>query len=495
MSKSVLEMEANQAKAFFLKEKSFCSIELPKYFSFQKLLDKVSKEVEKNNNLNEYKPNDYVNYLLLSNKDGKFSWRPLQIIHPLLYVLLVHKITTLQYWEEIRNKFKEFQNNTKIICCRIPHENEEEHKTDKGINILNWWEGIEQESIKLSLRFQYLLVTDITDCYGSIYTHSIPWALHTKEKAKKEKDNKKLIGNIIDFLLQKMSYDQTNGIPQGSVLMDFIGEIVLGYADLELTKKIDADGGIKDYHILRYRDDYRIFTNNPQDASRIAKYLSEILQKLGMKLNPYKTDISDDVIKSSIKSDKLYGIISKRGEQSIFDHLILIHSFADKYPNSGTLQKLLIQFLKRIEKSKKLKNVEVLISILTDIAYKNPRIYPVFSAILSHLLDFIKDNAFEITQKILDKFKGIPNTSHLNIWLQRLTLKTKWDLEFPEELCKQVTETINNDKSSIEIWKTGWIKNKALKNIIKDTSIINKKELEEMSLKITSKEIDIFNEY
>lgn len=494
MSKSVLEMEANQAKAFFLKEKSFCSIELPKYFSFQKLLDKVSEKIERSNDIN-YQPNDYINYPLLSNKDGKFSWRPLQIIHPLLYVLLVHKITIPQHWEEIRGKFKEFQNNTKIVCCSIPHENEEEHKTDKGINILNWWEGIEQESIKLSLRFQYLLVTDITDCYGSIYTHSIPWALHTKEKAKEKKGEKNLIGNIIDTLLQKMSYNQTNGIPQGSVLMDFIGEIVLGYADLELTQKIDADGGIKDYHILRYRDDYRIFTNNPQDASRIAKYLSEILQKLGMKLNPYKTDISDDVIKSSIKSDKLYGIISKRGEQSIFDHLILIHSFADKYPNSGTLQKLLIQFLKRIEKSKKLKNVEVLISILTDIAYKNPRIYPVFSAILSHLLDFIKDNALEITQKILDKFKGIPNTSHLNIWLQRLTLKANWNLEFPEVLCKMVIDTIDDNKSSIRIWKTEWVENKNLKNIINNTSIINKKEFEEMSLKISSKEIDIFNEY
>lgn len=214
-----------------------------------------------------------------------------------------------------------------------------------------------------------------------------------------------------------------------------------------------------------------------------------------MKLNPYKTDISDDVIKSSIKSDKLYGIISKRGEQSIFDHLILIHCFADKYPNSGTLQKLLVQFLKRIEKSKKLKNVEVLISILTDIAYKNPRIYPVFSAILSHLLDFIKNNALEITQKILDKFKGIPNTSHLNIWLQRLTLKTNWNLEFPEDLCKMVIDTINNKKSSIEIWKTEWIKNKNLKNIIDSTPIIEEKEMKKMSLKITSKEIDIFNEY
>ena len=95
------------------------------------------------------------------------------------------------------------------------------------------WTGIYKIISKISVS----LVTDITDCYGSIYTHSIPWALHTKEKAKKEKATKKLIGNIIDFLLQKMSYDQTNGIPQGSVLMDFIGEIVLGYADLELTKK------------------------------------------------------------------------------------------------------------------------------------------------------------------------------------------------------------------------------------------------------------------
>lgn len=28
-----------------------------------------------------------------------------------------------------------------------------------------------------------------------------------------------------------MSYEQTNGIPQCSTLMDFIAEIVLGYAD------------------------------------------------------------------------------------------------------------------------------------------------------------------------------------------------------------------------------------------------------------------------
>jgi len=55
-----------------------------------------------------------------------------------------------------------------------------------------------------------------------------------------------------------MTYGQTNGIPQGSVLMDFIAEIVLGYTDLELSHKINQLK-IEDYQIIRYRDDYRIF--------------------------------------------------------------------------------------------------------------------------------------------------------------------------------------------------------------------------------------------
>ena len=35
-----------------------------------------------------------------------------------------------------------------------------------------------------------------------------------------------------------MRYGQTNGIPQGSVLMDFISEMVLGYIDKLLEEKI-----------------------------------------------------------------------------------------------------------------------------------------------------------------------------------------------------------------------------------------------------------------
>ena len=64
------------------------------------------------------------------------------------------------------------------------------------------------------------------------------------------------IGNSIDKHLRDMAYGQTNGIPQGSVLMDFIAEMVLGFADLEISIRIQQ-ANIQDYEIIRYRDDYQ----------------------------------------------------------------------------------------------------------------------------------------------------------------------------------------------------------------------------------------------
>ena len=57
-------------------------------------------------------------------------------------------------------------------------------------------------------------------------------------KSEKERKKEKLFGDSIDKLLRYMHYGQTNGIPAGSVLMDFIAELVLGYTDLELSEKI-----------------------------------------------------------------------------------------------------------------------------------------------------------------------------------------------------------------------------------------------------------------
>ena len=78
--------------------------------------------------------------------------------------------------------------------------------------------------------------------------------------------------------------------------MDFVAEIVLGYADLLLSEKLSILK-IKDYKILRFRDDYRIFTNNSLEAEQITKELSETLSELGLKLNADKTEASHDIMK------------------------------------------------------------------------------------------------------------------------------------------------------------------------------------------------------
>ena len=167
------------------------------------------------------------------------------------------------------------------------------------------------------MEYNYLMTTDISDCYSSIYTHSITWAMCDKEKAKERFQSKKLpsavdeerykIGDVIDKFLQDMSYKQTNGIPQGSILMDFIAELVLGYADRELSNRLsEKEFKNIDYRILRYRDDYRIFGITQEDVVKIAKVLTEVLSDLNFRLNTQKTTITQDLVSESIKPDKIY---------------------------------------------------------------------------------------------------------------------------------------------------------------------------------------------
>ena len=153
--------------------------------------------------------------------------------------------------------------------------------------------------------------TDVADCYGSIYTHSIAWAVEGKKIAKENRKND-LLGNFIDKSIQNAQNQQTNGIPQGSVLMDFIAEIILGYIDRILGAFLKKQK-ITNYQILRYRDDYRIFVCNHNDGESILKRLSEIMMPFGFKLNASKTKGSQDVITQSIKKGQtgLVGYSSK----------------------------------------------------------------------------------------------------------------------------------------------------------------------------------------
>ncbi len=489
---SILDLSHEEARAFLLKPESYFTLELPPYITFKALLEDTAKALfcKKLSSMakkGKARDSDAVNYTILHNKDGRYAWRPFQLIHPALYVSLVHELTDDVQWQFICERFSFFASDTKIRCLSLPTVSASEQK-DRAEQVLQWWQQVEQRAIELSLEYDYVLETDIIDCYGAIYTHSIAWTLHSKAQAKAKRKDKTLIGNVIDDHIQDMRHGQTNGIPQGSVLMDFIAEMVLGFSDAELSAQLNAKG-ITDFQILRYRDDYRIFVNNPQDGDTIIKAIAEIMTSLGLKLNPSKTRTNADVVRASIKNDKLAWMGRKQGERDLQKHLLLIHDHAHNHLNSGSLARALGDYQKRLMKTKPRQgSLMPLIAIMVDIAHRNPRTYAISCAILSIFLEQMDDEDEKLTtiQRIQKKFEKLPNTGHMQIWLQRVTLPTQQDIQYDEPLCKLVAGENNN------LWNNEWIVSSELKNAVLPTKVIDQSIRDQLTPTIQPDEFELF---
>lgn len=467
---TILDLSHIKARKYLMESENYCNLGLPKYIGFQKVLDFVQKNVG-NKELDDIIVNDKpsmfegLNHKVQVKKDARYTYRTFQLANPYLYYLLVKKITNKSAWEEIKKRFKKFS-DSHIEVTSIPKVKTETDKSHQAAAVFSWWDGVEQRSLELALQYRYMFVTDITNCYPSMYTHSIAWAMMGKQQAKLKKGKKGLLGNIIDNYIQGMQYGQTNGIPLGSTLFDFIAEMILGYADKILSLRLKRKH-IDNYNILRYRDDYRIFSNSKEELEEIAFQLQDVLSVFNLQLNSKKTILTEDVVTNSIKADKLayistapFYLKSKKRvltmASSLQQEALYIHQFAKSYPNSGTLIKLLNMFAYRLSrKFTTLENVTVLISIFVDVALANPKSYKMVLAILSELLSKYPTTSERerIIRQVYDKFQNLPNIGELQIWLQRITFKLPTPLDYSEKLCK----IVDND-SGIQLWNNEWVK-------------------------------------
>lgn len=134
------------------------------------------------------------------------------------------------------------------------------------------------------LGMRYAVRTDIQGCYPSIYTHSIPWALHTKTVAQANTAYSASVGNQLDALIQRAQSRQTKGIPIGPDTSFLAAEAILTSLDLLL---IDAVG--KRY--FRYVDDYEFSYRSFTDAESGLSAFQEILSAYELSANESKTRI------------------------------------------------------------------------------------------------------------------------------------------------------------------------------------------------------------
>lgn len=485
--KTILDLSNVKAYRYFMEPENYCNVSFPVYISFKNILEYVEMTVGNNDLKAILKDSrkgypsafENVSHTILMKKDGKYAYRPIQIANPYLYYLLVKIITNKGNWTALKKRFEEFK-VSQIEVASILKVKGEKDKSHKAASVTSWWENVEQRSIELSLKYRYMFVTDITNCYASMYTHTIAWALMGKEEAKEKMQCKGLLGNIIDHYIQGMQFGQTNGIPQGSVLFDFIAEIILGYADKQLADKLAANG-IEKYTILRYRDDYRIFSNSKDELEKIAFFLQEVLTELNLQLNTKKTMLTEDVVTDSIKKDKVWYVtnipIYKKRKNTIYSlgslqqEALYIHQFAKKYPNSGMVIKLLTFYARRLKNRKRNKNVAlVLISMFADIAMDSPKGYKIVLMIISKLLQTIPTTAErkEIVNNLYEKFERLPNIGELQIWLQHITYKMPSTIDYSEPICQIVAGV-----PDVKLWNLEWVADKYKEDFPLDTICTN----------------------
>ena len=526
-TKNVLSLDSKDAMDFFLKSEQYHGFELPEYFIFDELLQNVKNAIGdipyEECIQDETSPENLsdVNLDILLNKDGRYAVRPIILANPFLYYFLVREICNEQSWTLIKKRFEKFQ-VPHITSCALPVIPKEKEPFHKSTTIINWWSSMEQRSIELSLEYRYMFVTDITNCYGSVNPQAFDWAFSFKGTEHEHKTEYPISKNIQKYL-RAFQQGRNIGIPQGSAIFDFIGEIILGYSDLLLHEAIQREGITASYEIIRYRDDYRIFCNDKDILEKISYILQHVLESLNFRMNSKKTKISDSIVIDAVKSDKLayiYNtpIFNKKGcdFDSFEKHLLYILLFARQYPDSGSIKTMLSDIDKRIEdwlkpyeeevttipileggkpKAEKVMkqrrliggSIRAMSAVCAQIALENVCCCHYALRVFSRMVDSLKDEKEKsaIISLVYSKLCNQPNSDYNQLWLQNMTYqrdKKKGTSPYKVRLCRVVA----GDKN-VELWNNEWVKPQFLSDLYTN-GIIDEKTLKKVTPVITFRE-------
>ncbi|CAM3275538.1 Reverse transcriptase (RNA-dependent DNA polymerase) [Pseudomonas gessardii] len=150
------------------------------------------------------------------------------------------------------------------------------------------------EFLRLEKKFKQLTKMDISDCFNRIYTHTIAWAVKSKEHAKRNKQQSSFEASF-DKLIQNANHGETAGILIGPEVSRIFAEIILQRVDLDIISRASKLGLQldTDYTIRRYVDDYFIYTNTSTAQDALKKLIPGALAEFKLAINNGKT--SDQV--------------------------------------------------------------------------------------------------------------------------------------------------------------------------------------------------------
>lgn len=151
---------------------------------------------------------------------------------------------------------------------------------------------------------RYVVKTDITNFYGSIYTHSIEWCFLGKQRAKEilrnqpkpegtplDENERRKAATELDRAVRYGQDGQSIGLPVGPDASLIISEMLLSKADHVLCERA-RESNLGVLRGFRHVDDYEIAARTLPEAETILGLIHSVLQEtLELELNGRKTRI------------------------------------------------------------------------------------------------------------------------------------------------------------------------------------------------------------
>lgn len=204
-----------------------------------------------------------------------------------------------------------------------------------------------QRSEKRHLASSYPVITslDINRFYGSIYTHSIPWAALGKESAKAAFASHTLGGtwsDVLDRLARNCNQRQTVGLAIGPDTSRIISEMLLARIDHELTA---PGSGLVSTQIFHNIDDYQFGTLSISDGENAQSIFVKTIAKYELRLNDYKSKIETGLGFQPSNFQRNFDILRGQTGKNLIEHFFdILYRQISLNPNANVVGYTLKRF-------------------------------------------------------------------------------------------------------------------------------------------------------
>lgn len=373
-----------------------------------------------------------VSYRLTRNNNAP---RIIEIPHPIAYFRLCEEIKT--NWREIIKKIGEIDDyvGTSMV---IPKPNNLNHRL---ISMKSYDKRDDEKFLILDKSFgkKYLVHLDIANCYPSIYSHSVAWALVGHQEAKDNRDDRSKWYNKLDFAIRSMQRNETVGIPIGPDTSSLISELVLSRIDKAL----------EGYDYLRFIDDYRCYCKSQEEADEFIRKTSRELEKYHLRLNPKKTKIiglptpiDEDWVRALRQYSSKFLRKNKYKESdinSLSEFIDLAIKLSKDNPSDSPIRYAVKILSNKLYGDRR--TLSFVIMYLSRLCF----IYPYFIDVFDELLERNKKKITKDVLKILEDEINSLTKEHIKysrsdvaLWGLKLALKYKFNLEDFENYSDQL---------------------------------------------------------